>query len=362
MAQDVLEIPTPEDLRDQWNAEIIAQFPDAQPLLEMSFFRILGKAVALLVHGLYIFAGKIANQIFVSTSSVEFLDRHASEYGVPRLEATAAQGDIQVSGMIGSTVNTGDKLKSTNGVFYSVDLGVTLVATTAIISVTADSFGSQTNQDSGAILTFVSPPSGINSQATVQAGTLLGGADREGDEALRERVLFRKRNPIQCGAPSDYIQWALQVPDVTRAYVYPKENGLGTVVVRFMMDDKYTDGIPLAGDVANVQAYIETLMPAQVALTVEAPVAVALLYDITLSPNTPDVQEAVEQELADLHARDAVPADGVSTGGILVSRIRQAVSNAAGENDNTVNLPAADVPAGALGEIYIFDAVNVTFS
>ena len=68
------------------------------------------------------------------------------------------------------------------------------------------------------------------------AGGLAAGSDAETDESLRARVLRRIQKPPQGGAGYDYVAWALEVPGVTRAWVYPAEMGLGTVTVRFVRD------------------------------------------------------------------------------------------------------------------------------
>lgn len=348
-------IKTPQQLRDDWDAEIIANFPDGKPTLLVSFFRVLGRAYALLVHGLYLFLSKIADQIFVTCASAEYLDRHGSEYGVNRKPAEAATGNIDATGTNGTNISTGTQFQSEAGIFYEVTAGATIAAGTASLPVRSLTFGSTTNQSIGTVLTLVNPIAGVDSNATVDGSALTGGADREADDAFRQRILFKKRNPIQCGAPSDYVQWGLQVADVTRTFVYPKEDGLGTVRVRFMMDDKYSDGIPQAADVTAVKDYIDTVKPAQVDLFVSAPIAQPMNPDISITPDTPEVRTAVEASLQDLLIREA---EGGKT--IPISKIRQAVSNAVGESDNTVNSPAADVTVPSNAEIVTLG--TVTFS
>jgi uncharacterized phage protein gp47/JayE len=78
--------------------------------------------------------------------------------------------------------------------------------------------------------------------------------------------LARIRNPPQGGDAADYVQWALAVPGVTRAWCAPLEMGIGTVTTRFMMDDVRADngGFPTADDVATVAAYLDTVRPVAV--------------------------------------------------------------------------------------------------
>lgn len=181
----------------------------------------------------------------------------------------------------------------------------------------------------------------VGVQSTATAGLLSGGADVETDDALRARLLARIQQPPHGGASYDYTAWALEVPGVTRAWVYPAELGLGTVTLRFVRDNDGTGTaiIPDAGEVAAVQAYIDARRPVTAQLTVVAPAAVPLNFTIQgLVPATLTVQAAVQAELADLLLREAVPG-----GIILLSHIRAAISAAAGETDYVLTAPLSNV-------------------
>jgi uncharacterized phage protein gp47/JayE len=139
------------------------------------------------------------------------------------------------------------------------------------------------------------------------------------------------------GAKSDYEAWALQVAGVTRAWVYPLENGPGSVVVRFVRDND-ADLIPDAAEVSAVQHYIDDLRPVTANVSVQAPTAAPLNLTIQLTPNTAAVRAAVTAELADVVRREAMPG-----GTLLLSHLREAISVAAGEINNVLATPTADV-------------------
>jgi uncharacterized phage protein gp47/JayE len=154
---------------------------------------------------------------------------------------------------------------------------------------------------------------------------------------VRERLADRRQNPPMGGNANDYITWAKEAHvDVTRAWSYPNENGLGTVVVRFVTDDLATP-IPSPAHITAVQDYTDTVRPAGMAGFSVATIVAAPL-DITftsLTPDTSDVRLAVEAELDDLIKREATP------GGILlISAINEAISAAAGETDHAIDLVA----------------------
>lgn len=341
-------IPTPTEIKESYDSEIESNFPSSDPRIQPGFLNAIGKGLTLIAHGLYIYLDWISRQSFATTAEDEFLDVIGTEIAIDRREATAASGNVDCTGVDASIIPAGTQLVSSTGVTYNVTVGATIAGGVATITVAAITFGLETNQAVGVKINFVSPISGVDSEALVATLGLIGGTDREVDDVYRDRIIQRKRNPLQCGSITDYEIWAKQVPGVTRAFVFPQEGGPGTVAVRFMMDDTYGDGIPLAGDVATVQAYIESQMPINVVLTVTAPVAVVSVIEVRVTPATADVIAAVVLELDDLFFRDAVPG-----GGIFLSRIREAISNASGELDNIVDVPVVDLTTASDAEILV---------
>lgn len=290
-------------------------------------------------HGLYGFIEWLSKQVIYDTAEAEYLERWCSIWGINRKLAAPAIGTVTFTVQAGSLIPSGTLLQALDGVQYQTSADATVSASTATASVTALVPAAAGNRATGQNLTLVSPVVGVQSTAT--AGLLSGGADVETDDALRARLLARIQQPPHGGASYDYTAWALEVPGVTRAWVYPAEQGLGTVTVRFVRDNDGTGTaiIPDAGEVAAVQAYIDARRPVTAQLTVVAPAAVPLNFTIQgLVPATLTVQAAVQAELADLLLREAVPG-----GIILLSHIRAAISAAAGETDYVLIAPLANV-------------------
>ncbi len=302
-------------------------------------------------HGLYGFIDWLSAQLLYDTAEAEYLERWCSIWGVSRKPAAAATGSVTFAVQSGATVPAGTLLQALDGVQYTTTADSTPAsagsATAPVQAVLAAAAG---NRAAGQGVSLVSPVAGVQSTAT--AGDLVGGADVETDEALRDRLLSRIQQPPQGGAAYDYVAWALAVPGVTRAWVYPAEQGLGTVTVRFVRDLD-ASLIPDAGEVADVQAHIEARRPVTAQVTVLAPVAVPLNFSISgLVPATAAVQAAVQAELQDLLLREATPG-----GTVLLSHIRAAISAAAGEEDYTLVAPTTNV-ANTIGNISTMGSVT----
>jgi len=101
-----------------------------------------------------------------------------------------------------------------------------------------------------------------------------------------------------------------------------------------------------------VQDYIDSVRPVTANVVVVAPIAVTLNLTIALTPNNTLVQAAVQAEVEDMLRREALPG-----GTLLLSHLREAISIAAGETNNVLITPTADVTY-ADGEMAIMGTIT----
>jgi len=331
--------PTLTALIDRIGNDISTKVTGGTKLLTRALLTAIGRAVAGVAHGLYGYIAHTAKQILPDTADSAMLERHAYWKGGGMVKKSAAKstGTVTFTGGASATILAGTEVHAADGTAYTTNADGTLAAGTVDIVVTAVE-GGINDQAAGVTLTLTSPIAGVNSQATVAAGGLTGGTDQETNAQLLERLRQYVAAAPAGGKKDDYVSWALEVAGVTRAWSYPLEDGDGKVKMRFMMDDTYANGIPLAADVTAVQAKLDAEAPAGITPTAAAPVAVVRNMTISVTPNTVAVQAAVQAELADLFRREAEPG-----GTILLSHIDEAISLAAGETDHTLTVPAADL-------------------
>lgn len=328
--------PTLADLIVRAFTDIQSRLPGIDATLRRSNLNVLSRVHAAAVHGLYGYIQWLALQIIYDTAEGVILERWASIWKVYRIPASFATGTVTLTGTNGVTIPAGTELQRADDALYTVDADVDVAAGTAVVAVTAVEAGQAGNATTGYALTLTTPIGGI--AATGTAGALSGGADAEKDDALRARFIARIQQPPHGGAKHDYEAWALEVPGVTRAWVYPQELGAGTVTVRFVRDNDVSL-IPDAGEVATVQTYIDERRSVTAkGCYVVAPVAAPLAFSIGVTPNTAAVKSAVTAELTDLISRESQPG-----GTLLLSHIRAAISAAAGETNYNMTAPAADV-------------------
>ncbi len=347
--------PTLKTLLDRAIADINARLPNADARLAFSNLNVLANVQAGGVSGLYGFLDWISNQVIPDTAEVEFLQRWASIWGINRKSATPATGNVTFTGVSGSIVPTGTLLVRTDGVQYLTTADVTLSSGTGTGPLVAVTSGAATSALAATSMNLVSPISGVNSAVVVATGGLTGGSDVETDDSLRARLIERIQQPPHGGDAQDYVDWALEVSGVTRAWVYPAEAGLGTVTVRFVRDNDGVDAaiIPDSGEVSTMQAYLDSRRPVTAIVLATPPTYAALNFSIQgLNPSTVAVKAAVEAELRDLIFRESVPG-----GTILLSHIRAAISAATGETDYVLLSPSANV-THATGEMSIMGTIT----
>lgn len=347
--------PTLEEAIDAVRGDFAVRFPGADTRTRRSPIDVFARVVGYVHHTLYGWLAWLAEQLLPDTSEAEWLMRHGTLWDITRKPAAYATGTIVISGTADRTVPAATLWQRADGVQYLQDADATVGGGgTVETTVTAVAAGAAGDAAAATPVNLVSPIAGIVSTAVVGSLGIAAGADAETDDSLRARVLSRIKAPPHGGNADDYEAWALAVPGVTRAWPQALGNGPGTVIVRFMMDGTYADGIPRPVDVLAVQTAIEAVRPVTALVTYAAPVAVPLAFTIHLAPDTTAVRAAVEAELRDQIRREAVPG-----GTLLLSHIAEAISIAAGEVDHTLTAPTANQTVTA-AQINTFGAITWT--
>lgn len=322
-------------------------------ILRRSFLGVISRALAGLSHLLFGFLEWISLQVFPDTAEVEYLNRWASIWGIARKEATFAELEITITGNSGGVIPINTIYQRSDAIQYHLDAEITIPVSGSITGkIIAEDSGDNSNIDVAETVSLLSPIANVISDSLIST-IIIDAEDTESDESLRARLLARLRQPPLGGAANDYINWSLEVPGVTRAWVLPLFLGPGTVGVSFVEDDE-DPIIPSPAKVSEVDDYIRTLKPVTADLTTFAPVAAAMDLTIKIRPNSTEVQENITAEIEDLINRDATLAGSyggpgvVNNGSILLSKINQAISIAVGVEDHEISLINGAAPANII--------------
>ena len=250
------------------------------------------------------------DSFFVQTSQGQYLDDAGAQVGVERRPGTNATGTVTVTGTTGATVPAGTLFTTNEGLQFAADAAATLADGTAQVEATAVAAGSEYNILAGEIARLVTPVSGVT--GATNAAAFAGGTDIESDDALRERILLRMRQPATSGNAAHYREWALSVPGVGDAKITPLVNGPGTVGVLICDSNKLPPTTELVQAVAD---YIETVRPIGATVTVTGAVAKTINVAATAvleGVEAAAVQASYEDALTAFFAEVAFNLDSVS--------------------------------------------------
>jgi uncharacterized phage protein gp47/JayE len=385
--------PTLSQLIQQVNGDIQTGLPGTDPLLRFSALQILGMALAGLANEQYGYTDYVALQATPFTATGEYLKAWAALKNVFQLPATqagavtpgqitfpAAASTPALQIQSGTTITRGDGVQYVTTALATASGGSIIVSAEAVADPTGltGEFG---NCAVGTIMTLGTSIPGITSTGSVTTA-FTGGADIEDDDSLRSRMLAAYQNPPQGGAVTDYVEWALQVNGVTRAWCNPNGFGAGTVVTYIMLDSAEsgnggfpvgydgvaTDewrGIQATGDQLTVANHIFPLRPATALSYVCSPTKNIVNFTISGTANfsaaTKALITAAIQGVFVMYGNPIGPSSGntppTSSGTVSLSLIESAIAAISGTTGFVITAPAGNI-TGALGSLPVLGMIT----
>ncbi len=343
------ERPTLQEIDDRIQQDFKNRIEGSTSFLRRSMLKIMARVYAGAMHLMYGYLFYMSRQLFILTADTTYLEKHGNELGVTRTDAVKANGIATVTGTIGSVIPENTELESNSGLKYYIDEEVILTATTGSINFTAEYAGADYNDDAGISLFFVSPLAGIDSTATVDMNGITEGLDEEADDPYRLRILTRKRQPPHSGAGFDYVNWALEVSGVTRAWSFPEVYGIGTIGLAFVRDND-TSIIPTETQKEEVRDYIiyhtDPLTGLEVGIPVTAEQGFFVLdleletldFTLKITPNNSTARSEILSKLEDVIIARGGPGET-----LYLSDISQAIAMSPTTRAHKIIYPTDDI-------------------
>lgn len=170
----------------------------------------------------------------------------------------------------------------------------------ATATIESDGSGQAVNLDNGAVLTFSTPITNVDTTATAQFEGILGGTDAETESELRIRTLQSRANPVANFNASAIEKQASSVAGVTRVFIKEITPNVGDVTIYFFRDND-TNPIPSVSELTDVKTAISVIQPATSDTSniyVLAPVIVATPFTFSaISPDTATMRAAITNSL-----------------------------------------------------------------
>ena len=340
--------PTLAQLRARIKTDLQGELENSAAFYGKSFERGVANALAGASHHQHDHLDWLAEQMDPRKCSVDLLESlHGAPWGIYPVAAGEATLVATSTGTNGVDVPQGTVYTREDGTRYAVDALETVAGGVVTLSLTAEIAGSSANVDDGAKLTISSPIPGLSAEATVSSTSILGYDEEDIDTTYRERLIVERQTRARGGAKNDFLRWVAEVAGTTRRWEFPKLLGAGTMVVYAVNDDD--NPITLTTEkLDEIAAHLDQAgkQPAIATVYVRTPFLQEVNPEIHISPNTQAVRDAVEAELKSMLARDAHP--GGYT--LALSKIREAISIAPGEEKHVLVSPTADIvhPVGFL--------------
>jgi uncharacterized phage protein gp47/JayE len=377
--------PTLTELRQQAQQDIAAALPGSDPLLRFSNLGVTAAVLAGLSHLHFGYLDWIARQGVPFTATDEYLEAWAALKKVFRKPAAQASGTITFTGTNGVIVPSGTPVQRADGQAYATTASGTVAGGTVTVPATAIAdpaglVGAAGNADAGVQLTLGTAIAGLMSTG-IAATAFVGGADIEKDDALRARMLLAYQQPPHGGDATDYVEWALAVAGVTRAWCVPNGMGAGTVVVYFMMDsaeavhggfpqgtngvsqhDAGPDGLPrdvvATGDQLAVADAIFALQPVTALVYLQAPIAQPINFVISgISSASADTKAAISAAIAAVFLQYAEISAGAST--LPLSYVESAIAAVPNTTGFVIQAPSGNIVSSS-GELPIMGSASFT--
>lgn len=319
--------PTFEQIRDTLLNDLKNQLPDADIGTDSDYF-VRASSVASVAEGIYQHQSWIVRQIFPDTADSDYLELHARTRNLTRKPATTAKGAV---------LPAGSQIRGDNVSCFTT-AEVTLPETAqATVTIQASQSGTISNLSKPTTGELVNAPMGVNSLVAINQ--LSGGTDIEADASLLARLLDIIRRPPAGGNKYDYRRWALEVPGVTNAFVYPLRRGLGTVDIAITS----ADGLPSRDIIEAAQAHIDDVRPVTAKNSyVLAPTIRNVDFEVEVTLEGISLEAAIAQVENEIQSVMSRIAPGQR---LIRSEVETAISLIPGITDRVIIKPTGNVIA-----------------
>lgn len=363
------EFTTPSFLQnrsvDDWYEKIEEILPDNIDLSEGSHAYNMTRPIALVAAEICEFIlPDVLMLALPEWSYGEFLDGHAKGRGITRRAATAATGELTITGEPKTVIPAGS-LFTTAAIdeepsidYETLEEAIIPESGSVTVAIQCRRTGTVGNTSANTIMLVGNKITGIASVTNPES--VAGGAEGEDDDSLKARIddYDKSQGESYTGSVADYKRWAMSVPGVGNATVIPAKDdtGLVTIIITDANGAPATESLCKAvynhimapedegSRLANVNAFLSVVAPSTTAIGVKA--TVELEVDATLE----SVRTAFLAQLA-LYLPTAL-----EQGEVKLSRVGAALSGTKGIND----LDSASLQIGVkLGETITYGTSNI---
>jgi uncharacterized phage protein gp47/JayE len=206
------------------------------------------------------------SQRFIYDATGDNLDTAvAAEIGPEREAATAASGQVKITGQNGSSITTGMIVKSDTA-SYTVTEDATIVNSSTSVTVECTETGTIGNCTADSITEFGATYDGL--VAVTNESDFETGAEEEDDETYRARALEEIQEPAGSWNKYEFQNYAKEVDGVDMALCIPPETELEKGSIRLILTDSDYSSLDQT-TLDAVETYIEEEIMSDITINTE---------------------------------------------------------------------------------------------
>lgn len=333
------EIPTKADWVLSWQQSVQVNLPGSDPLLPGPEFAIVAAGSGAVHEDLK----HSQKRLYRAPPSLKMSDEdaldNAQAYGVQLIEAAFASGSIRFTSDVDGTIVPDETEVQAGSFTYLTQGAVVIAGGIADVTVVATVAGSGGNLAEGQTVQLTTPIDDIDADATVLEGGIVGGADEQTIDELKQVLIDKpKKNAMNNGSKGNYIAWALEVPGVESAWEVPGYPSIFNVGV-FVQLDGATQ--PNQSKIDEITEYLESpgKAPYPYVHSVQAPTYLVQNFTIHLYEDSAANRKRAKDGLTNFYATEVEMGEGLLHYTDLVT----AIKNELGSDHFDLNAPAANI-------------------
>lgn len=322
---------------------------------------------------------EVIKLIFPQWSYGDYLDVHAKARRITRRSATAASGELTITGAATTLIPAGSlfstaAVNDAPSVDYKTLAEVTIPESGSItVAIECTKTGIIGNTAANTIVLISGRNTGVT--AVTNENPITGGTEIEDDESLIARIdaYDKSLGESFTGCVADYKRWALEVDGVGEAAVVPAQDdsGLVTIILTDTNGDPATQNLctqvynhimrPDNPEVrlANVNAHLSVVPPSTIAIAVKATVklesgatieSVKAAFLANLTKYLPEAMDAKEVKYSRVWAVLSATAGVDDLTGL---QIGEKVNGEATYGTGNIAITAAELPTVATDDLVL---------
>ena len=340
------ELVTPDFLRNHSVSDIFAKQKTIMPAdIDLSegghAYNFLIAAALVLAEAYEYTLPEVIKLIFPEYSYGEFLDYHAKTRGLTRKSATAAIGQVTVTGKAntvipaGSLFSTATTYNETSMLYETLEEVEIPESRTVKVSIRCIQPGAVGNTGADTVVLTASRLPDIKTVTNEEPIT--GGTEEETDESLIERIVAydKSQGSNYVGSMADYKRWATSVDGVGSATIIPAQDtsGLVTIVITDANGDPATEQLceSVYNYIMSPDSPYERLAPINACIQVAPPdtmeISISAIVELTDGATLDSVKKAFAALLS------AYLPTAMDDGEIKYTRVAAALATTDGAND-----------------------------